>query len=112
MAKIAFCFEVQLDAATRRCPAKIILPLRQMPDVEGSEPRRGSKLQGAMLACLRLQSPPREIISTRRNHYSWRNLERHKQSLAVWVPVEFKTIAGFEADVNWSHEIFPRLYDA
>jgi hypothetical protein len=64
-----------------------------------------------MFAGLRFQAPASEIVRTRRNHHTWGDFEGPEEGLPVWVPVEFKTVARFEADVYRRHEILPRFHN-
>src|SRR5438132_11671766 len=82
-----------------------------MTVVEGPEPGCRSELQGSMLAGLRFQAPASEIVRTRRNHHTWGDFEGGEEGLGVWVPVEFKTVARFEADVKRCHKILPRFHN-
>src|SRR6266568_8586483 len=65
-----------------------------------------------MLAGLCFQTPTSEIIRTWRYEYPWRNFKRHKQSLAMRVPVELEAVARFEPQVDRSHKVRPGLYDS
>src|SRR6266567_1218591 len=77
-----------------------------------TEPGRRSELQRPVLTGLCFEPPAREVVGTRRNHYTGGDLERHDQRLAVGIPVELKTVARLETNVDRRHEIFPGFHDS
>src|SRR5438034_8223879 len=74
-----------------------------------SEPRCSSKLQWPVAAGLRFEAVPRELVRTWRDDYSGSDIKGGQQDLAMRVPIELKTVTGFESHINRRHEIFPRL---
>src|SRR6267142_3432967 len=110
--KVIFHLEIQLDSSLRRGPFQIVLPLRQAPVEEGSEPSGSSKLQWPVLARLRFEAPAREVIGARRNDYAADDLKRYHQRFSVGIPVELETVPRFEAQIDGGHEIFPGFDDS
>src|SRR5690349_17802682 len=112
MPEVVLRFQVELHFSFRRCPPQIVLPLRQMSVEECAEPSRRSELQGPVFTGLCFEAPAREVVGTRRNHYSPSHLERRYERLSVRIPVEFEAVARFETDVDRRHEIVPAFHNS
>src|SRR5437016_2460451 len=76
---------------------------------ESPEPSCRSKLQWPVTTRLRFQSVSRELVRARRDDYSGRDVKGRQKDLAVRVPIELKTVTGFEPQIDRRHEVFPRL---
>ena len=61
---------------------------------------------------MRFDAVPRELVRAWRDDYSGGDIEGGQQDLAVRVPIELETVAGFEPHIDRRHEIFPGLEHA
>src|SRR5256885_15368615 len=83
-----------------------------MAVVESAEPCGGAELQRAVRAGLRFEAPTREIVGAGGDENAFGDFERDEKRFAARRPGKFETIAGFKAQINGRHEIFPRFDDA
>ena len=61
---------------------------------------------------MRFEAPTREIVGAGGDENAFGDFERDEKRFAARRPVKFETIAGFKAQIDGRHEIFPRFDDA
>src|SRR6266850_8410861 len=74
---------------------------------ERAKPSGIPKLQWPMAAGLCFEAVARELVRTYWDFHSGSDFKGCRQDLAVRIPVELKTIARFEPDIDRRHEILP-----
>src|SRR5262249_8359357 len=107
MTEVVLHFEVKLHFSFWRGPFQVLLPLCQVAVEERPKPGCGAKLQGPVSTRLCFQPPAREVVRAGWNDNAARNLKRHQQGFAMWIPIELEAISRLEAHIDRSHEVFP-----
>src|SRR5260221_13873288 len=100
MGEIVFRIEVELDFPFGRRPPQVVRPLCQVAIKECAEPSRRTKLQRAMVARLRFDSPARELIGTWRNYNTRGDLEGCHKRFPMGFPGKLETISRLQFYVD------------